>query len=297
VMALVYLCQLYSHNNPNQAIPEVGQISFDDDVSNAMQLEPARVIKGEVWRVFTYAFCHHPVYFFHVICTIIFLGWIGHQIEDIYGWREYVAYFCFATILGGVIFTLVAVVADKPIVQRGPSAAIAAILVLFAFHYPGRTMNVFLIPVPIWAFVGLYVFFDIYAANGRGARPLQAISLNVHLAGALFAFLYHRYTLRVLNWLPSFGSGQRRPRSRTKLKIYTEREEREPEPAATANANAQASNASPLAPLGSSIDEHLEAKLDEVLEKVTKSGKESLTEAERDILQKASAVYKKRRQG
>jgi hypothetical protein len=44
------------------------------------------------------------------------------------------------------------------------------------------------------------------------------------------------------------------------------------------------------------VDEHLEAKLDQVLEKVQKYGKESLSEAEREILLKASEVYKKRRQ-
>jgi hypothetical protein len=43
------------------------------------------------------------------------------------------------------------------------------------------------------------------------------------------------------------------------------------------------------------IDEHLEAKLDQVLEKVLRSGRESLTKEETQILLKASEVYKKRR--
>ena len=44
------------------------------------------------------------------------------------------------------------------------------------------------------------------------------------------------------------------------------------------------------------MNEHLEAKLDEVLAKVAKHGKESLTDPEREILLKASEIYKKRRQ-
>jgi hypothetical protein len=40
----------------------------------------------------------------------------------------------------------------------------------------------------------------------------------------------------------------------------------------------------------------LEAKLDAVLEKIKTSGKESLTESERQLLMRASEIYRKRRE-
>ena len=43
------------------------------------------------------------------------------------------------------------------------------------------------------------------------------------------------------------------------------------------------------------LDEHLEAKLDAVLEKVARFGQASLTDAERQILLKASEIYKRKR--
>ena len=43
------------------------------------------------------------------------------------------------------------------------------------------------------------------------------------------------------------------------------------------------------------MDEHLEAKLDEVLEKVKKYSQESLSEEERAVLFRASEIYRKRR--
>ena len=43
------------------------------------------------------------------------------------------------------------------------------------------------------------------------------------------------------------------------------------------------------------MDEQLEAKLDAVLEKVARFGQDSLTESERQILQRASDMYKRRR--
>jgi hypothetical protein len=48
-------------------------------------------------------------------------------------------------------------------------------------------------------------------------------------------------------------------------------------------------------PQQSAADEHLEAKLDAVLEKIAKKGKESLTEQEQEILVKAAEMYKRRR--
>ena len=43
------------------------------------------------------------------------------------------------------------------------------------------------------------------------------------------------------------------------------------------------------------LDEQLEAKLDAVLEKVARFGQASLTDTERQILFRASEVYRKRR--
>jgi len=71
------------------------------------------------------------------------------------------------------------------------------------------------------------------------------------------------------------------------------RDEPQPEPAAAAS-TAGAVGAVAVGG-GSSVDEHLEAKLDEVLEKVQRHGKESLTDGEREILLKAAEIYKKRR--
>jgi len=47
---------------------------------------------------------------------------------------------------------------------------------------------------------------------------------------------------------------------------------------------------------GRGVDEQLEAKLDQVLEKVARFGRESLTSEEQQILQRASEIYKRRRE-
>ncbi|HVK14790.1 MAG TPA: rhomboid family intramembrane serine protease [Gemmataceae bacterium] len=256
-------------------------------MTETLQLDPEAVFRGEVWRVASYALVHDPWHFWHVVFTGVFLAWIGHQVEDLYGWKEYVAFFVLTTLIGGVVYCGVAALAPDVPVLLGPSGAVTAILVLFALHYPSRTISVFFfLPVPVWLIVAVYAVLDVSGMSHGTANPA---AVAVHAAGAAFAFLYHTYTLRVLNWLPS--RRERTARRTPAPRVRVPREQPQPEPAAAAAAQGAAG--------GSSVggfDEHLEAKLDEVLAKVTKFGKESLTDSERDILLRASEIYKKRRQ-
>jgi hypothetical protein len=84
--------------------------------------------------------------------------------------------------------------------------------------------------------------------------------------------------------LPSLRNWQRDRKARSRFRVYEEREERPRTPVAVA-----------APPERGDVDEQLEAKLDAVLQKVSQHGKESLTESEREILLRASEIYKKRR--
>ncbi len=279
--AVLYVAQIASRDEaPQRNPPAVGQMT------ETLQLDPNKVLQGEVWRVASYALVHDPVNFYHVIFTCVFLVWIGHGVEDLYGWKEYLGFFVLTTILGGAVYVgIAAITADTPILL-GPSGAVTAILVLFALHFPGRSISLFFVSVPVWLLVGVYALTDVAGVLHRGVNPA---AVSVHIAGAGFAFVYHAYTLRVLNWLPSGGEGRSVRRMPTP-RLRVTREQPQPEPAATAAAGGSSR------PTGGLVDEHLEAKLDEVLAKVTKHGKESLTEGERGVLLRASEIYKRRRQ-
>lgn len=261
--------------------------AVQDPLTRTLELDVSGVVGGEVWRVVTYAFVHLGI--FHIIFTVIFLVWIGRQVEDLYGSKEYLGFFLVSTLIGGVAYTAVGAVTPAVPPLVGPSGAVTAVLVLFALHYPTRTILYrFFIPIRVWLLVVIYAVVDVFGLAG-GHRNPPAVA--VHLAGAAFAFVYHTYTLRVLNWLPRGSSrGATRPKPRSQPRAR--RDERQPEPAAAASATGAATA---LAVGPAAVDEHLEAKLDEVLEKVQQHGKESLTEGEREILLRASEIYKKRR--
>jgi hypothetical protein len=104
-------------------------------------------------------------------------------------------------------------------------------------------------------------------------------AVSVHLAGAAFGLAYYKFRWRLIDLWPKLQTWKKR-RSQPRLRVY--REEETPTPVTVAAA----------APVE---DEQLEAKMDAVLEKISRTGKESLTESERAVLLQASEVFKRRR--
>jgi membrane associated rhomboid family serine protease len=250
--------------------------------TEALWLDPSAVLHGQVWRLLTYSFLHAGI--LHILFNMLFLWWFGNEVEDLYGPKEFLAYYLISAVLGGIAFQLWAL-RDPHAVCLGASGAVTAVMVLYALHYPSRIMYFWFIPMPVWMFVAIQVGMDVFGFLGSMKGVHSTTAVTVHLAGAAFGFAYYKLHWRVLNWLPDLSSWRRnQARRRTKLRVY-----REEEPVRTPVAVA--------APPQSSVDldEQLEAKLDAVLQKVSQSGRDSLTESERQILVRASEIYKKRR--
>jgi membrane associated rhomboid family serine protease len=249
--------------------------------TDLFQLEPDAVFRGEIWRLLTYAFLHAPNSLWHILWNMLFLWWFGHELEEMYGRWEFLAFYLLSALLGGIAYTLAwkgGIGPGAPCV--GASGAVTAVMVLFAFHYPTRIILLFFVlPVPIWVLVAFQVLQDSFgflSGNDSG------VAVTVHLAGAGFGALYYQTNLHLLGMLPRFHLGQRQ-RSRPRLRVYREEEAETPQPVSV--------GAAP----GGDVDEQLEAKLDAILEKVARSGQGSLTDNERQILLRASEIYKKRR--
>ena len=248
--------------------------------TDALLLDADAVLHGQIWRLLTYAFLHDTLSAglpWHIIFNMLFLWWFGSDVEDIYGPREFLTLYLTSAVLGGIAFVLGSAAGVGGQYCLGASGAVMAVMVLCALHYPGRIIYLFFfLPVPIWLFVVFMVAQD--ALGLLGGNPGHT-AVTVHLAGAAFAFIYYKRHWRLWPlWaqLRSFVQQRARPR----LRIYRE------EPRQTAAVTA-ATDADP--------EEQLEAKLDVVLEKVARYGQGSLTDSERQILLRASEVYKRRR--
>jgi membrane associated rhomboid family serine protease len=250
-----------------------------EPVTDFLRVRAEDVLQGEIWRLLTYSFLHGSL--IHLFFNMLFLWWFGNEIEDLLGPREFLCFYLLSALLGGVVFVLTTLL--YPFMSCiGASGAVMAIMVLFACHYPRRTILLFfVIPVPIWVLVAFAVAKDLLGFLGGGAG---AVAVQVHLAGAAFAFAYFKFQFRLTGWLPSWQRWKRRQQS-SRLRVYQPEEETRPTPVPVP----VPSNA-----ITSFEEEQLEAKMDAVLEKISRVGKENLTESERQVLLRASEIYRRR---
>jgi membrane associated rhomboid family serine protease len=282
VNIVVFIIQLATPPHAGIAAPTMGW--FTDH----FWLTPEDVRSGEVWRLLTYAFLHHD--FWHIFFNMLFLWWFGSDIEVIYGPREFLSFYLVAAFAGGLLYEACFFVTHNAQPCLGASGAVTALLVLNAWHFPGKIIYVmFMLPVPIWLFAVFNVGWDAYRLVGelQHRNWANGVAVSVHVAGAAFATAYYKMHWRVYDFLFGWWGQLPKRRSRPRLRLYRPEEgegREEPVPVAAASAL----DAPP-------VDEHLEAKLDAVLEKLARSGKESLTESERQILMRASEIYKRRR--
>jgi membrane associated rhomboid family serine protease len=271
---VIFLAQLVTHQ--------------DNWITNLFILDTDKVLSGQVWRLLTYAFLHSPDAWTHIIFNMIFLWWFGSDVESLYGPREFLTFYLCSAFFGGVAYETWAFAAGEYSRCLGASGAVTALLVLCACHFPHRVVYVMLmVPVPLWLFAVFNVVQDLVVFGGQFRTGVAVV---VHLAGALFAFTYYRFQIRLLDlfsgwWSAGWWSRLKRRRTRPRLRLFR------PEDAESADERVTVPAAGDSAP----VDEHLEAKLDAVLEKLARTGKESLTEGEREILLRASEIYKRRR--
>ncbi len=261
---LVYVLQLVSRG--------------DGSITDSLWLSTDAVSHGQFWRLLTYSFLHAPDSFYHILFNMWALWLFGSEIEELYGPKEFLAIYLISAVMGGLAFQAQGMVRGVPMFALGASGAVTAVMVLFACHFPQRIIYLFFVlPVPSWLLVVIFVGLDAFQLLGRTHTD---VAVAVHLGGAAFAFLYYKYQWRITSLWQGMQSW-RRERSRPNLRVYHPDDDLAV-PVASGVASAD-------------LDEHLDAKLDAVLEKLSRHGRESLTEKERDILLKASEIYKKKR--
>ena len=241
-----------------------------------MVLDAQAVCQGQVWRLLTYAFMHAGV--MHILFNMLFLWWLGTDVEDLYGPREFLTFYLISAVAGALAFVAAwgaGLGSAGPCV--GASGAVMAVTVICALHYPTRIIW-FLIPMRIWVFVLIQVAINWYIF---ASQVDTTTAVTVHLGGAVFGYTYYKLHWRLSSFFSGWRTGLRRSRPRARLRVYRGEEEARPMVLTS--------------PPAADVDEQLEAKLDAILEKVARSGQDSLTENERQLLLRASEVYKRRK--
>lgn len=257
---------------------------------------PDLILQGEVWRILTAGLIQDSRSGGTLITLafgMYFVYMFGGGLESIYGKAEVIALYITSAIVASLGMVLVYAlfwrgVPVPPVFGSGP--AITALLVVFACHYPTqRLLLLFVIPVPIWLIVAAIVVMNTLGFFGTGG----ATAFTGVLTAVAFAFFYYWRQVRI-SALFSDLRDRLRPRRTTSLRLYDETPDRTPSSVPVSQVAGSARTVTASSPTRP-VDEHLEAKLDQILEKVSQSGRASLSPEENELLMRASEIYKRRR--
>ena len=231
------------------------------------------VLQGQVWRLLTYAFCHDQKDPLHIVFNMIVLYSIGGLLRQLLGDREFLWFYLVAAVFAGIcslaFYRLVGINAEI----IGASGATMGVFCLVALHYPRQKVLLMgIIPIEFRWLLVAFVAFDTFPMINQVAAALQdqqansQVANSAHIGGLIFGFLYFRWNMRITRWWDQFAGRMKMRRRRGQLRVFTEA----PEP-----------------------ESNLSSQVDDILEKISRSGEASLTSRERNILAQASKQYRK----
>ena len=269
VTAVVFVLQLMTSSKSNglsgastSLVQEWLALNFDDVI-----------MRGQIWRLLTYAFCHDQSNPFHIVFNMMVLYSIGGVLRQLLGDREFLWFYLVAAVFAGicslVFYRLVGINAQI----IGASGATMGVFCLVALHYPReRVLLMGIIPIEFRWLLAAFVAIDTLPMINQVAAALQnrrmdsQVANSAHIGGLIFGFLYFRWNMRITRWWDQFAGRIATRRRRGKLRVFKE----SPEP-----------------------ESSLSSQVDDILEKISREGEASLTSRERNILSQASKQYRK----
>jgi membrane associated rhomboid family serine protease len=230
------------------------------------------------WTILSYAFLHAIVPL-HLLFNMLQLYWFGAIIQEFLGSRRLINLYILGAFFGGVLALLAfnfipyyQVGLNVPII--GASGSVIAIMFAAATLMPDYTFFIFLIgPVRI-----KYIAFFFFIISLAGTVGVNAGGGIVHLGGALLGYLYIKQLQAGRDWgtpidatVEFFQNLFKRTEKPTIKVVHRQKE------TAFGSSSSNVGNAYPD-----------DDEVDEILDKISRSGYESLTKEEKQKLFKAS---------
>ncbi|MCR5663408.1 MAG: rhomboid family intramembrane serine protease [Oscillospiraceae bacterium] len=150
------------------------------DILSYVALDPALVLRGQIWRLFTFLFIPYDMSFLGLI-TVYLYYWIGSTLEQHWGTGQFTIYFfsgALLTVVGGFLMLLIPGAADM--LALTPTYVYMAMFFAFAMLFPDvELLLFFIIPVKIkylaWLDAALFVLAFITTPFPLNLLPVLAL--------------------------------------------------------------------------------------------------------------------------
>jgi membrane associated rhomboid family serine protease len=216
------------------------------------------------WTIFTYFFSHEDI--LHILFNMLGLYWFGRIIHEFIGNRRLINLYILGGLAGGILYLIfyntIPVFRQQAAasIMLGASASVFAVCAGAATLVPDYQFNLLFIgPVRIIFIVGFYIVVSFI-----GMKQGNAGGNIAHLGGALLGFVYIKLLQRgtdigkpiniIAGWIKNIG--------KPKMKVYSNKSK--------------------------DLSHPSQSEIDAILDKISRSGYESLSKEEKQKLFKAS---------
>jgi membrane associated rhomboid family serine protease len=237
---------------------------------------------GYVWTLVTHSLLHDPHNLFHFFADVLGLYFLGRELLPMLGPRKFLSLYAGALILGGLVWSLVHWRHGG--VHYGATAAVDALLVVFACFYPNQRIDFllfFIFPVSLkprhlaLGLAGFDLFGLLFYEIPGAVLPFgMTVANSAHLGGMAAGWLYYRY-FHEASWLSI------KSRADIELPRWMKRKNKAVVPAPSYQVN-----------LTSRSD--LRAEVDRILDKINSDGFASLSAEEKRLLDEAKDLLSRR---
>lgn len=214
------------------------------------------------WTLITFGFIH--LGFIHLLSNLIALYFIGNLFINYFTEKQFSSFYLLGTFFGGLLFMLsynIFPVFSNDVSNSsllGASAGVSAIFIGIATHIPNYQFKIPLIGyVKLWHLAAIWILLDIIQIPAGNAGGHLA-----HIGGALFGFLYVNQASS--NDIDLWSKLTRFFKKKSPLKtVYKTK-------GATQSTKSNTT--------------YKQEKIDAILDKISKSGYETLSQEEKDFL-------------
>lgn len=227
---------------------------------------------GQPWAIITYAFLHGGI--FHLLWNMYVLYIAGRILLNLFDGKRFLNVYFLGVILGGAFYMLTdSLFSSGGGVLLGASAGVMAVLIFVCTYIPNQEVRIIFFNVKLWHVGVFVVLIDLLQISSGGDNIGGRIA---HLGGALLGYVYARQ----LTQGRDIGAGFSKFLDGLANTFKTKEKKG---PLKTVYKKQKAASKS-KADYGK--DAH-QRKIDSILDKISKSGYESLSKAEKDFLFKA----------
>ena len=233
----------------------------------AVSSEP-NVVLYKPWTLVTYAFFHYG--FFHLFFNMMILNFSSRLFLTYFTQKQYLGLYFLAAIFSGLVFVLSFYLLGNSAMMVGASAAIMALLVATTTYQPLMEIRLLLIGnVKLWHITAVLLLIDLLQIQMSNTGGHIA-----HLSGAFFGYIYIK--------LLQNGTDLSRIVTNTITFFATIFDKKKTTPFKKVHVNDKKTIVKKESKIV--IKDKTQQQIDEILDKISQSGYDSLTQEEKEFL-------------